>query len=109
MTVHKAQGSEFVHAVLVMPERDSPVLTRELVYTALTRAREKVTLVMPAPELLDIAIRRRVRRSSGLAARLGLTAGHAVPQASAPVAVDVPKSDGVGARSPSGPAQLDLF
>jgi exodeoxyribonuclease V alpha subunit len=109
MTVHKAQGSEFAHTVLVMPERDSPVLTRELVYTAVTRAREKVTLVMPAPELLDIAIRRRVRRSSGLAARLGLTAGQAAPLAPAPTAIDVPKSHGVGARSPSGPAQLDLF
>jgi exodeoxyribonuclease V alpha subunit len=107
MTVHKAQGSEFAHAVFVMPERDSPVITRELVYTAVTRAREKVTIVLPAPGLLDTAIRRRVRRSSGLAARLGLKTGNVAAPAS--VALDVPEPSGVVTRPPSGPTQLDLF
>ncbi|MDO4904854.1 MAG: exodeoxyribonuclease V subunit alpha [Lautropia sp.] len=68
MTVHKAQGSEFEHAVLVMPAEMSPVLTRELVYTAITRARKRFTLC--GPEGLDASfeatIQRRVRRVSGL-------------------------------------------
>ena len=78
MTVHKAQGSEFEHAALAMPEALSPVLTRELVYTAITRARRFFTLVGPAAEgeagsrgLDDVmarAIRRQVQRASGLMA-----------------------------------------
>ncbi|HPC47426.1 MAG TPA: exodeoxyribonuclease V subunit alpha, partial [Deltaproteobacteria bacterium] len=44
MTVHKSQGSEFDHVLVVLPDRDSPVLTRELVYTAMTRARRHVSL-----------------------------------------------------------------
>ena len=78
MTVHKAQGSEFDHAALAMPEALSPVLTRELVYTAITRARRFFTLVGPAAEgeagsrgLDDVmarAIRRQVQRASGLMA-----------------------------------------
>ncbi len=49
MTVHKAQGSEFEHTVLVLPDAPSRVLTRELVYTAITRAREAFTLVSGRP------------------------------------------------------------
>lgn len=109
MTVHKSQGSEFSHAVLLLPEHDSPVLTRELVYTAVTRARERVTLVMPAPGLLDVAIRRRVRRSSGLAARLGLQAGAAVSGAEALVAGPLVGVAATVRPVPQGPAQLDLF
>lgn len=69
MTVHKSQGSEFAHAALVLPERLSPVLTRELVYTGITRARQWFTLV-PAPGGVDVlraAVQRRVERVSGLA------------------------------------------
>jgi exodeoxyribonuclease V alpha subunit len=47
MTVHKSQGSEFDHVALVLPEHPSPVLTRELVYTAITRARQRFTLALP--------------------------------------------------------------
>ena len=75
MTVHKAQGSEFDHAALAMPAELLPVLTRELVYTAITRARRFFTLVGPAAEgeagsrgLDDVmarAIRRQVQRASG--------------------------------------------
>ena len=78
MTVHKAQGSEFDHAALAMPEVLSPVLTRELVYTAITRARRFFTLVGPAADeeagirgldgVMAQAIRRQVRRASGLMA-----------------------------------------
>ncbi len=70
MTVHKAQGSEFDHAALAMPAELSPVLTRELVYTAITRARRFFTLVGPdeLDRILGQAIRSRVLRASGLMA-----------------------------------------
>jgi len=70
MTVHKAQGSEFDHVALAMPAELSPVLTRELVYTAITRARRFFTLVGPdgLDGVLGQAIRRRVLRASGLMA-----------------------------------------
>jgi exodeoxyribonuclease V alpha subunit len=69
MTVHKAQGSEFDHVTLVLPETDSPLLTRELVYTAVTRARRSV-LVVGTRSLLVRAVSRVVERSSGVAERL---------------------------------------
>jgi exodeoxyribonuclease V alpha subunit len=68
MTVHKSQGSEFHHVLLVVPVHDSPVLTRELVYTGLTRAKENLTLWAPRPEVLLQACNRRVLRSGGLGA-----------------------------------------
>jgi len=70
MTVHKSQGSEFGHVALVLPDDDAPVLTRELVYTGITRARQAFTLVAPRPELLAIACARLTRRVSGLPGRL---------------------------------------
>lgn len=68
MTVHKSQGSEFGQVVLVLPERLSPVLTRELVYTGITRARHRFVLALSSPGhgVLDAAVLRRVVRSSGL-------------------------------------------
>jgi len=67
LTVHKAQGSEFAHAVLLLPDAASPVLTRELLYTGITRARSRLTLATPAGvDLLREAVRRRVLRASGL-------------------------------------------
>jgi exodeoxyribonuclease V alpha subunit len=69
MSVHKAQGSEFDHVALVLPDEDMPLLSRELLYTAITRARRSVLLV-GAPELLARAVRRAVVRHSGLAERL---------------------------------------
>ena len=65
MTVHKSQGSEFDNVLLVLPETDCPVLTRELLYTGITRARETVTLV-GSRERIAQAARARVSRSSGL-------------------------------------------
>jgi exodeoxyribonuclease V alpha subunit len=44
MTVHKSQGSEFDHAALILPSQRTPVVTRELVYTAVTRARRRLSL-----------------------------------------------------------------
>ena len=68
MTVHKSQGSEFKHVLLVVPVQDSTVLTRELVYTGLTRAREDLTIWAPRKEVLLQACSRRVLRSGGLGA-----------------------------------------
>ncbi len=65
MTVHKSQGSEFERALLVLPGRDSPLLTRELLYTGLTRARKQVEL-WADEAVLRAAVARRVERSSGL-------------------------------------------
>ncbi len=65
MTVHKSQGSQFERVALVLPERDSPLLTRELVYTALTRASK--TFAWSGDEaLLGTALARPVVRASGL-------------------------------------------
>lgn len=67
LTVHKSQGSEFDHAVLVLPPTAGPVLTRELVYTGVTRASSWFTLVNPGgSSLLRQVIGQRVYRSGGL-------------------------------------------
>ena len=70
MTVHKSQGSEFGHVALVLPEADLPVLTREGVYTGITRARRALTLVARDLALLDRALQRPTLRVSGLRRRL---------------------------------------
>jgi exodeoxyribonuclease V alpha subunit len=66
MTVHKSQGSEFAHVLLVIPAQESPVLTRELVYTGLTRARQRLTVWAPQLGVLWNGCSRRVLRSGGL-------------------------------------------
>ena len=66
MTVHKSQGSEFVHTALVMPDTLSPVLTRELVYTAVTRAKKSFTLLSASESVLERSIGRRITRQSRL-------------------------------------------
>lgn len=65
LTVHKSQGSEFDEVLLLLPERDSPILTRELIYTALTRARRRIT-VCGRVEVIAAAVTRRIHRTSGL-------------------------------------------
>jgi exodeoxyribonuclease V alpha subunit len=66
MTVHKSQGSEFEHAALILPAQPTPLLTRELVYTAITRARQRLSLYADET-LLTQAIVARTERRSGLA------------------------------------------
>jgi exodeoxyribonuclease V alpha subunit len=66
MTVHKSQGSEFEHTAMVLPDAMNPVLTRELVYTGITRASDWFTLVSPHMDLLEQAVLRRTHRASGL-------------------------------------------
>ena len=65
MTVHKGQGSEFDRVVFVMPDREGPVLTRELVYTALTRARSHIEII-GEKDIIEAAVSRSVSRRSGL-------------------------------------------
>ncbi len=65
MTVHKAQGAEFDEVVLVLPNEQTPVLTRELVYTALTRAKQRFTLAGSKEALID-AVRAATLRTTGL-------------------------------------------
>ncbi|MCA0239858.1 MAG: exodeoxyribonuclease V subunit alpha [Proteobacteria bacterium] len=69
LTVHKAQGSEFDALLLLMPERRSAVATRELLYTAVTRARRRVTVAGSAA-VLGSALQQPTRRHSGLLARI---------------------------------------
>ena len=66
MTVHKAQGSEFLHTVLVLPPGGTQVLTRALVYTGITRARKQFTLVEGQRGLLRSALEHPAQRASGL-------------------------------------------
>jgi exodeoxyribonuclease V alpha subunit len=65
MTVHKSQGSEFDKVILLLPDRDSPVLTRELIYTGITRARDRVE-IWGTESVFRNAVRRRIERTSGM-------------------------------------------
>lgn len=69
MTIHKSQGSGFRNILTVLPDRGNPVITRELLYTAITRA-ERVVTLWAKPEILDHALRTRTLRHSGLAEHL---------------------------------------
>ena len=91
MTVHKSQGSEFSEVLLVLPEQPSPLLTRSLFYTGITRAKHKVE-IWALPPRLGEAVATRAERAAGLAERLAkLIDGVPVAQLAA------------------GQSQLDLF
>ena len=79
MTVHKSQGSEYDEVLLVAPPADSPLATRELLYTGLTRARAQLGIVASA-EAVQVACSRRVARDSGLAGRLAEAAAGTLVQ-----------------------------
>ena len=70
MTVHKSQGSEFEHAAYLSPSRSNPVLTRELLYTAITRSKSRFTLVELNRSVLMYTVSAKVERASGLYKRL---------------------------------------
>ena len=72
MTVHKSQGSEFAHTVLVLPENHLPVVTRELIYTGITRAKKRLTLFADL-RLMANASKLRTQRASRLVERLQVT------------------------------------
>lgn len=65
MTVHKSQGSEFDEVLLLLPGQDAPVLSRELLYTAITRSRQRFGL-SATPAVFQLAVNRRLKRNSGL-------------------------------------------
>ena len=71
MTVHKAQGSEFTRVALVLPERDMPLLSREVLYTGVSRSRHSVVIVGDQ-KLAAIGIERKIDRFSGLSDALNL-------------------------------------
>lgn len=69
MTIHKSQGSQVDEVTLLLPPEDSPLLTRELFYTAVTRAKERVHVVGTAASVAA-AVHRRAQRATGLQRRL---------------------------------------
>jgi len=75
LTVHKSQGSEFDRILLILPEGESDILTRELLYTAVTRARSQVE-IWGTEEVFCRAVQQRNRRNSGLRERLWETGLH---------------------------------
>lgn len=70
MTVHKSQGSEFNHTALVLPDTASPVLTKELLYTGITRAKQWFSLIESSAGVFETAVSKNVQRMSGLALQL---------------------------------------
>jgi exodeoxyribonuclease V alpha subunit len=69
MTVHKCQGSEFDRVLLILPDQDSSLITRELIYTAITRARKKVE-IWGKKDIFASGVKRQIKRTSGLAEAL---------------------------------------
>jgi exodeoxyribonuclease V alpha subunit len=65
MTVHKSQGSEFENVLLILPNQDYPVLTRELLYTGITRAKNHIS-IWGSEEIIKATILRKISRNSGL-------------------------------------------
>jgi exodeoxyribonuclease V alpha subunit len=94
MTIHKAQGSQFDTVAVVLPDASSRVLTRELLYTGITRARRRV-IVVGERASIAAAIGRPVARASGLGRRLRGVPGEPVPRAASPAAPpeSAPESD----------------
>lgn len=77
MTIHKSQGSEFDDVLIVLPEIFNPVLNKELLYTAVTRAKKTVKIATTQP-IFELTIKQRVQRVSGLAQKLKLEANNAL-------------------------------
>lgn len=69
MTIHKSQGSEFNEVLIALPDKMNPVLTKELIYTAITRAKQSVKIVADA-EIFASAVKQKIQRYGGLAAKL---------------------------------------
>jgi exodeoxyribonuclease V alpha subunit len=78
MTIHKSQGSQFATVAVLLPDPTSPILTRELLYTAVTRAQQHLILA-GAEEAVRVAIVRPIARASGLRNRLWAQAVPATP------------------------------
>lgn len=78
MTIHKSQGSEFERVLMLLPGHESEVVTRELIYTGITRARTRVE-IWGREELFVAGVSRRIRRTSGLGEALWGTSGAVQP------------------------------
>lgn len=100
MTVHKSQGSEFNEVLLVLPEQPSPLLTRSLFYTGITRAKHKVEIWALAPRISE-AVNTKAERAAGLALRLALAAEDGASNAVNASLLPAPSSQ--------QPSQLGLF
>jgi exodeoxyribonuclease V alpha subunit len=74
MTIHKSQGSQAEEVTVLVPPEDSRLLTRELFYTAVTRAKVKVRVV-GTEDSVRAAVERRAVRASGLRLRLQVASG----------------------------------
>jgi exodeoxyribonuclease V alpha subunit len=72
MTIHKSQGSEFNEVLIALPDKMNPVLTKELIYTAITRAKQSVKIIANA-EIFSHAVTQKIQRYGGLAAKLKQT------------------------------------
>ena len=83
MTIHKSQGSEFERVLMILPDRDAPVLTRELIYTGITRAMQAVEIWSTDAVLLK-AVSQTVKRNSGLRDALWSAASPAAPGGNQP-------------------------
>ncbi len=70
MTIHKSQGSEFEHTLMILPPEFTPILTRELIYTGITRAKSRLSLYADE-RVVKRGIKIRTERASGLISRLG--------------------------------------
>lgn len=103
MTVHKSQGSEFEHCALVLPVQDSPVLTRELIYTAVTRSRSHFSLISENPQSVIQITQRSTERVSGLGSFLFGGAEDNLDDRSKQASSPAPES------TLFGDGQLDLF
>lgn len=69
ITVHKSQGSEYDHVAVILPAQTLPILTQEMLYTAITRSRKSATIVGPQ-NLLEWGAQRRMKRFSGIGERI---------------------------------------
>ena len=105
MTVHKSQGSEFDAVLLVLGDADAPGLSRELLYTGITRARRRVVLVATA-DVVRAATRRGSRRASGLVDALRPAGPPQQPAEPRPPAAAAVTSESADAGEPR---QLSLF
>ena len=66
ITVHKSQGSEYDHVAIILPDQEIPILTKELLYTAVTRARKSV-LILASRKIMTYCVPNNTKRESGLA------------------------------------------
>ncbi|MBF0226503.1 MAG: exodeoxyribonuclease V subunit alpha [Desulfobacterales bacterium] len=88
MTIHKSQGSEFDNVLLIFPDKESPILTKELIYTGITRARKHVE-IWGDDNILMNSIKKRVERTSGLKDSLN----YCLTMSNSPFTYNCPSSD----------------